>query len=65
LGSLTTLDLSQNEITETGALALANCPSLSRLQSLFLRRNPISTRGRTALTASPHLRQVTRLELND
>jgi uncharacterized protein (TIGR02996 family) len=61
---VTRLNLARNDITSTGAEALAASPSLTRLTGLNLSGNAIGNRGAEALASSPVLRNVTRLDLS-
>jgi uncharacterized protein (TIGR02996 family) len=57
------LDLGHNQLTDTGAEALARSPRLARLEKLVLRDNAIGVRGVRALANSRHLAHLRELEL--
>jgi Ran GTPase-activating protein (RanGAP) involved in mRNA processing and transport len=65
LARLTTLDLSDNWINDTGAAVLSASPVLAHLSTLDLSLNRIGDAGAEALAASPHLRQLTWLVLRN
>ncbi len=64
LANLTTLDLSQNPITNDGARALADSPHLTNLTGLNLSNSDIRDDGVQALMDSPYLLNLTSLDLS-
>ena len=63
LAGLRRLGLSNNEVTDEGAKALAESAHLARLRSLSLRANPLTVTGVTALAESAVLGQLRSLDL--
>lgn len=64
LSRLRALHLTDCQIGDDGAIALARSPHLSQLQTLRLGHNSIGDRGTEALTASPYLTNLTTLVLH-
>ena len=64
LPKLTRLDLSGNQISDAGALALADSTFLTRLRLLDLASNQINDAGALALIGSPHVAARAHLELS-
>jgi uncharacterized protein (TIGR02996 family) len=64
LGPLTYLDLGRNPIGDEGAEILAGCSALARLRTLMLTDCNLTSRGLTALRASPVLRNLASLQLD-
>jgi uncharacterized protein (TIGR02996 family) len=60
---LGSLDLTRNQITDAGARALAESPSLAGLRKLALWGNQLSDEGLRALVQSPNLTALTHLQL--
>jgi Leucine Rich repeat len=54
----------QQQLTERAAVALANAPSLAKLESLFLMGHPVGTKGVAALLHAPALRSLKRLNVS-
>jgi serine/threonine protein kinase len=59
------LDLTNKQIGDAGAVALANSPSLAKLSVLYLSGNQVGDEGAAALAGSPYLVNLTRLILWD
>ncbi|HAA53910.1 MAG TPA: hypothetical protein DCE42_04105 [Myxococcales bacterium] len=64
LTSLTTLDLSQNQLSPSSLYALADIPSLRTLQTLRLDHIPLHT-GTRALASCTHFTELKTLSLRD
>jgi uncharacterized protein (TIGR02996 family) len=62
-GKLTTLDLSENEISPAGAHTLAAAANLAGLTTLRLRANPLGFPGAAAILNSTRLVNLTELDL--
>src|SRR5262249_38627459 len=61
LGSLRTLDLTRNNLTDAGLAHLAASSHLKGLTRLYLCHNPITDAGLRRLAAAPLLQQLTML----
>ena len=64
ISKLETLDLSDSDLTDLSAIAIANSDQLSRLLTLNLSGNRITDEGAKALAGSEHLAQLKKLDLN-
>jgi len=64
LPKLHSLDVSNNQISTKGLIALSQAPQLSTIRDLDLGNNAIDDEGLKALLSSPHLESLTSLRLN-
>jgi len=63
--NLKVLDLSNANISDSGAVVIANSPAPAHLLVLDLTRNAITDPGAKALLDSPHLSSLIHLDLRD